>query len=37
MTTRKRIAVAALTLSLSGFAGWKASEGFTETLDCSPP
>lgn len=31
MTTRKRIAVAALTLSLSGFAGWKASEGFTET------
>lgn len=31
MTTRKRIAVAALTMSLSGFAGWKASEGFTET------
>lgn len=31
MTTRKRIAVAALTLSLSGFAGWKASEGSTET------
>lgn len=31
MTTRKRIVVAALTLSLSGFAGWKASEGFTDT------
>lgn len=29
--SRQRLLVAVLTLSLSGFAGWKASEGYTET------
>ena len=28
--SRQRLLVAVLSLSLSGFAGWKASEGFTD-------
>ena len=31
MSARQRIAAALLTISAAGFAGWQASEGFTET------
>ena len=30
MSSRNRVLATALTLSLAGFAGWKANEGFTE-------
>lgn len=31
MSTRQRVAVGMLTVSLAGFGAWKASEGFTDT------
>lgn len=31
MSTRQRVAVTLLTMSLAGFGAWKANEGFTDT------